>query len=402
MRRFSIFLAETHPEIVGCGALSRTVIEEFLAWVTTRGWGTSTRSATLAFLRGLLEWGHRHETLPGLPANAVIYVEEVSRPDDALPQFITEYVMAQLESDANLARIANPTVRHLVILLMETGRRGGDACELPFNPMIEDSSGWPCLRFSNSKVAEEQLIPLSPKAAETIRAQQAHVRMVWPGGSPWLFPGIAENPDGTKPYAHGTLSGQLGPLAEAHRRQRRDRPAVRVHAHQFRHTVGTRLINAGVPQHVIGKLLGHKSPTDDRPLRQDLRSHHPRSLRGLPASASQHRWRRDAIRSRRAHRGRRVGQAQHQPDPRQPPQRVLRPASPTGLPPSQRLSHLPRFSDHTRVPGHPPPQAETNRKLIARADHNGQFRLAENLRQVQASLERIIPALEAITEDDQT
>jgi hypothetical protein len=40
-------------------------------------------------------------------------------------------------------------------------------------------------------------------------------------------------------------------------------------------------------------------------------------------------------------------------------------------------------------------------KLIARADHNGQFRLAENLRQVQASLERIIPALEALAEDDQ-
>ena len=47
-------------------------------------------------------------------------------------------------------------------------------------------------------------------------------------------------------------------------------------------------------------------------------------------------------------------------------------------------------------------QAETNRKLIARADHNGQFRLAESLRQVQASLERIIPALETITENGQT
>jgi hypothetical protein len=45
-------------------------------------------------------------------------------------------------------------------------------------------------------------------------------------------------------------------------------------------------------------------------------------------------------------------------------------------------------------------QAETNRKLIARADHNGQFRLAENLRHVQASLERIIPALEILGEDD--
>jgi hypothetical protein len=46
-------------------------------------------------------------------------------------------------------------------------------------------------------------------------------------------------------------------------------------------------------------------------------------------------------------------------------------------------------------------QAKTNRKLIARAEANGQFRLVDNLRQVQASLERIIPALEAIAEDDQ-
>ena len=41
----------------------------------------------------------------------------------------------------------------------------------------------------------------------------------------------------------------------------------------------------------------------------------------------------------------------------------------------------------------------TNRKLLARADSNGQFRLAENLRRVQDSLERIIPALEQLDED---
>src|SRR5437667_197001 len=85
------------------------------------------------------------------PSDALIYEEEVSRPSDALPKFIPEFVMAQLESEDNLARIRNLTVRHLVIVLMETGMRGGDACELAFNPMIEDSVGWPCLRFSNSK-----------------------------------------------------------------------------------------------------------------------------------------------------------------------------------------------------------------------------------------------------------
>jgi hypothetical protein len=44
-------------------------------------------------------------------------------------------------------------------------------------------------------------------------------------------------------------------------------------------------------------------------------------------------------------------------------------------------------------------QAATNRRLIAQADAKGQFRLAENLRHVQANLERIIPALEAIDEE---
>jgi hypothetical protein len=41
-------------------------------------------------------------------------------------------------------------------------------------------------------------------------------------------------------------------------------------------------------------------------------------------------------------------------------------------------------------------QAATNRRLIAQAGANGQRRLAENLRRVQASLDQIIPALEAL------
>ena len=44
-------------------------------------------------------------------------------------------------------------------------------------------------------------------------------------------------------------------------------------------------------------------------------------------------------------------------------------------------------------------QAATNRRLIAQADARGQFRLAENLRQVQTNLERIIPALEAVDDE---
>ncbi len=44
-------------------------------------------------------------------------------------------------------------------------------------------------------------------------------------------------------------------------------------------------------------------------------------------------------------------------------------------------------------------QAATNRRLIAQAGTNGQQRLAENLRRVQANPDRIIPALEAPEKD---
>lgn len=65
----------------------------------------------------------------------------------------------------------------------------------------------------------------------------------WPQGSPWLFPGLTKNPDGTRPYAHASLSYQLGDWQA--RIDVRDEAGqrVRVHAHQFRHTVGTRLTN---------------------------------------------------------------------------------------------------------------------------------------------------------------
>jgi hypothetical protein len=47
-------------------------------------------------------------------------------------------------------------------------------------------------------------------------------------------------------------------------------------------------------------------------------------------------------------------------------------------------------------------QAEFNRVLIARAEASSQFRLAENHRRVQESLDRIIPALEALTTSEET
>ncbi|MHC5726448.1 MAG: tyrosine-type recombinase/integrase, partial [Nostoc sp.] len=52
--------------------------------------------------------------------------------------------------------------------------------------------------------------------------------------------------------------------------------------HQFRHTVGTSMINSGVPQHIVQRYLGHESPEmtmvyahiHDKTLRKEIEKYH--------------------------------------------------------------------------------------------------------------------------------
>ncbi len=400
--KFSQFLTERRPDVGDVSGVTRTLVEHYLSWMASSRWASTTRTVAVIMLRGFLDWGHRYGQLRGLPTNTVIYVEEVTRPADALPKFIPEFVMNQLESDANLDQLPSPPVRNLVVVLIETGLRGGDACALEFNPIIEDSTGWPCLRFSNTKVGIEQLIPLSAKAAETIRSQQAHVLDRWPGGSPWLFPGIAHNPDGTKPYAHGSLSGQLGRWQARIGVHDETGQPVRIHAHQFRHTVGTRLINAGVPQHVIQKLLGHASPRMTTHYAQihdhTVRDAFEEFCRQRVNIAGQHVvYDPDAVTAdaeRVKHDLARIRDSLPNGYGGRPPQQDC--PHPNACLPCPDFQTTPEFLDIHRN------QAAVNRRLIARADANGQFRLADNLRNVQTSLDRIIPALQALDHDAQT
>jgi integrase len=260
LTRFSGFLATRHPEAGDESAITRPALEDYLSWLLTQGYSASTRALSLSMIRVFFDACHRHGWLPGLAASATIYVEELPFHHDEIARFIPEFVMAQLESGEAIAKIPHTTTRNLVVVMIETGLRGGDACNLPFNPVLTDSSGWPCLRFEAVKVRAEQMIPLSAKAAAAIGAQQDHVRERWPAGSPWLFPGIAGNDDGLQPYSHSTFTRQLAHWQRVIGLRDQASQPVTVTGHQFRHTLGTRLINSGVPQHVVQKLLGHASP----------------------------------------------------------------------------------------------------------------------------------------------
>ena len=399
LTRFSSFLAGCQPDAGDASAITRPVLEDYLSWLLTQGYSASTRALSLSMIRVFFDACHRHGWLPGLAASATIYVEELPFHHDEIARFIPEFVMAQLESGQALSKIPRTTTRHLVVVMIETGLRGGDACNLPFNPVLADSSGWPCLRFEAAKVRSEQLIPLSAKAAAAIGAQQDYVRERWPAGSPWLFPGIAGNDDGLKPYSHSSFTRQLVHWQRVIDLRDQAGLPVTVTGHQFRHTLGTRLINSGVPQHVVQKLLGHASPhmtghyakVHDATIREAFDRYQSQrvDISGEPigyepdaATASAEWVKHNLNRVRDSLPNGYCGRPAQQDCPH-----------PNACLTCPDFQTTPEFLQiHRR-------QAATNSHLIAQADAKGQLRLTENLRRVQANLDRIIPALEALQDD---
>jgi integrase len=255
-KRFSSFLGCCQPPVQHPQDIDRALLERYLAWLAPLPLAESTKALSRVFLRAFLEENRRYHWVPTIPAEATLYPEELSSRRHTLPRFIPEFVMGQLESEENLAQLRAP-YRSLVVLIAETGLRAGDACALPFDPMLTDSAGWPCLRFASSKMRAEHLLPLSTRAVEAIRAQQHHVRQTCPDGSAWLFPSRSDQrlplPYDTFRRAFDSWQARIGLHDETG-------CATSVTVHRLRHTLGTRLINSGVPEHVIQRLLGHASP----------------------------------------------------------------------------------------------------------------------------------------------
>jgi integrase len=395
LSRFGCFLAGDSPWSTDASVITRSSIERYLAHLAAHGPAPNTRLGYLTSLRGFLEAARRRGWL-ALPADALIYHDDLPRRPAGLPRFVPEDVMAQLESDEALSLLPDATTRHLVRVVIETGLRAGDACRLSIDCLVPDSVGWPCLLFTNTKVCAEQLIPLTARAADAIRAQQEEVAVRWPA-SPFLFPASNANPDGARPFTYSALRQRMARWQQAIDLRDAAGRAVQVSAHQFRHTLGTRLINQGVPQHVVQRLLGHASPQmtatyarlHDSTVREAFEAWCATRVdidgRHLPfesqAATSEAEWVKHHLSCIQA----------------------SLPNGFCGRPPQQDCPHpnacltCPDFQTTVEfLPTHRH-QADETRRLVAAAEIDGRARLADNHRVVLGHLEQIIGALESLS-----
>ena len=252
LTRFAVFLRERG--IDSAGGISRAVLEGYLADLRTAMGGRPEHGAHVSVIGLFLSAVRQHGWAPGLPPDAMVFRGDQPPRIEMLPRALAGHVMAQVEQPGNLARQGNPAYRLATLILIRCGLRVSDALKLPFDCTVTDDAGAPYLRYLNNKMKREALVPVDDELLELIRGQQQRVLDRYPPGAV-LFPRPEKNPDGKTPVSSSTYRLALYRWLElCDACDEHGRP-VRLTPHQWRHTLGTVLINRDVPQHVVQKIL---------------------------------------------------------------------------------------------------------------------------------------------------
>jgi integrase/recombinase XerD len=250
VKDFSRYLDRVHPGMTG-SAIDRTVVLGFLHALREQGLSAGGRGGKTTYLRVFLETCGR-EGWGGIVDRPLVYRDDYPRPGASIPRYLPADVLAQLQ--AHLHELPDP-MRRMTRILAECGMRISELCTAPIDCLLRDDDGDYFLRYYQGKQRKEDVVPISREVAAVVQEQQAAARTQQGSAARWLFPGRTG-----RPVVRQTLPQALNRLAAACGIVGPDGRRVWFAAHQFRHTVGTSLINNGVPQHLVQRFLGHESP----------------------------------------------------------------------------------------------------------------------------------------------
>lgn len=386
LTRFGTFCARTG--VASLADVDRALLERYLADLHAEWAGRQRHNDHIGQLNSFLHAIRQHRWDGTLPANALIFADDYPKRTALVPRVLAEHVMAQIEQPSNLDRWDNPAFRVVTLVLVRCGLRVTDALRLKADCVVTDAEGAPYLRYLNHKMKREALVPVDQDVRAEVMAQRERA-----GSSSWLFPRPTKNPDGRFPSTSGTYRAALYRwLQHCDVRDEQGRP-VRLTPHQWRHTLGTRLINRDVPQEVVRRLLDHDSAEmtahyarlHDTTVRRHWEAARKVDITGKTVIIDQ-----DGPLSEAAWAKQRLGRATQ-----------ALPNGFCGLPVQKACPHAnacltcPLFLTTVEfLPAHRQ-HREQVREIVSAAERRSQARLAEMNRRVLTNLDRVIASLEA-------
>jgi integrase len=213
----------------------------------------------------------------GLPDDFIMGRQDIpSEPDpDEQGRDLPAWVLQILDANLHVLEERSGTdMRRMTELMMDTGRRPDEICQLRLDCLTRDAHGKPVLIYTDSKNHRpSRRLPVAEATARVIASQQADVRARFPAAAARdlpLFPRDRTNPDGRVTYsepaftsahrqwvnsiAHLLVTTATGEDGQPHE-QVFDRLAVIPYA--YRHSYAQRHADEGVPPDVLRDLLGH-------------------------------------------------------------------------------------------------------------------------------------------------
>jgi len=226
----------------------RTVLRD------TRDLGLTRTGGCAAGLPG--EFAVRADDIPDQPS--------VEGPGRALPNEVMKALNTCLPL---LEDVSGRAARVAVELLMDTGRRPDEVCQLPLDCLEKDADSKYVLIYDDHKENRlQRRLPIPDSTAKLIRDQQAKVPAAFPHTNPAdlvLLPAVSANPDGTRPLRARVLTNihrrWVDRLPEFVLSDGGVFPATAVVAYAYRHTYAQRHADAGTPIDVLRELMGHRS-----------------------------------------------------------------------------------------------------------------------------------------------
>ena len=234
--------------------IDRDVVESYLADLHAELAGHQRHGDSIGQLGSFLQTVRIHRWAPTLSATAMLFHEDYPKRPELLPRALSEHVMAQIEHVDNLDQWNNNAHRLITVILIRCGLRVSDALRLPHDCVVLDADQAPYVRYFNHKMKREALVPIDEELHGRIRERQRTLTK-----TTLLFPRATKNLDGTAPMGSSTYRLALYRWLERCQITDEHNQSVRLTPHQWRHTLGTRLINKDVPQEVVRRILDHDS-----------------------------------------------------------------------------------------------------------------------------------------------
>lgn len=150
-------------------------------------------------------------------------------------------ILGREEQEQLLAAVASPVARAAFRFMLLTGLRRGEVVALRWRHLDLEGGR---LTLIQPKTAVRKRLPLIPEAVELLRT---------------LRPGVVDLERPIFP-ARGRRSMEASTLNYHFARARRAANITRIRLHDLRHTVATRLAQAGFDLATVGEILGHRPP----------------------------------------------------------------------------------------------------------------------------------------------